>query len=111
MNRTVTACLFEGPFEELPTWQEMLDAGAGRLSAAGVAEAELDAWYLLSDSFSVDRVHFLMDRNRTVHPGTFEKGWPVFAERIGRRLSEFLFSRFWAARSLWGFPSRSMTRC
>lgn len=41
MNRTVTACLFEGPFEELPTWQEMLDAGAGRLSAAGVAEAEL----------------------------------------------------------------------
>ena len=51
MNRTVTACLFEGPFEELPTWQEMLDAGAGRLSAAGVAEAELDAWYLLSDSF------------------------------------------------------------
>ena len=27
MNRTVTACLFEGPFEELPTWQEMLDAG------------------------------------------------------------------------------------
>ena len=85
MNRTVTACLFEGPFEELPTWQEMLDAGAGRLSAAGVAEAELDAWYLLSDSFSVDRVHFLMDRNRTVHPGTFEKGWPVFAERIGRR--------------------------
>lgn len=26
-----------------------------------------------------------MDRNRTVHPGTFEKGWPVFAERIGRR--------------------------
>lgn len=85
MNRTVTACLFEGPFEELPTWQEMLDAGAGRLSAAGVAEAELDAWYLLSDSFSVDRVHFLMDRNRTVHPGSFEKGWPVFAERIGRR--------------------------
>lgn len=73
MNRTVTACLFEAPFEELPTWQEMLDAGAGRLSAAGVAEAELDAWYLLSDSFSIDRVHFLMDRNRTVHPGTFEK--------------------------------------
>ena len=48
--------------------------GAGRLSAAGVAEAELDAWYLLSDSFSVDRVHFLMDRNRTVHPGTLKKG-------------------------------------
>ena len=111
MNRTVTACLFEGPFEELPTWQEMLDAGAGRLSAAGVAEAELDAWYLLSDSFSVDRVHFLMDRNRTVHPGTLKKGGQFLQSALGDGLSEFLFSRFWAARSLWGFPSRSMTRC
>lgn len=83
MSSTVT----EYPFETAPTWQELLDAGAARLSEAGVSEAGLDAWYLLSDSFSIDRVHFLMDRNRTVHPGTLEKGWAVFAERIERRAS------------------------
>ena len=110
MNRTVTACLFEGPFEELPTWQEMLDAGAGRLSAAGVAEAELDAWYLLSDSFSVDRVHFLMETELCIRE-PLKKGGQFLQSALGDGLSEFLFSRFWAARSLWGFPSRSMTRC
>lgn len=81
MSSTVTEYLFETP----PSWQELLDAGAARLSEAGVSEAELDAWYLLSDSFSIDRVHFLMDRNRKVHPRTFEKGWPIFAERVERR--------------------------
>lgn len=83
MSSTVT----EYPFETAPTWQELLDAGAARLSEAGVSEAGLDAWYLLSDSFSIDRVHFLMDRNRTVHPRTLEKGWAVFVERIERRAS------------------------
>lgn len=83
----MSGMITEHTFEGLPSWQEILDIGADRLSEAGIAEAELDAWYLLSDSFSIDRVHFLMDRSRTVHPGTFEKGWPVFAERIEQRSS------------------------
>lgn len=68
-----------------PSWQEVLDAGAKALKDAGIKEAELDAWYLFSDSFQVDRVHFLMDRNRAMYQGTFEKGWPRFAERIKER--------------------------
>lgn len=68
-----------------PSWQEALDAGEEALKEAGIREAQLDAWYLFSDSFQVDRVHFLMDRNRAMYQGTFEKGWPGFAERIGQR--------------------------
>lgn len=68
-----------------PSWQEALDAGVKALKEAGIQEAELDAWYLFSDSFQVDRVHFLMDRNRAMYQGTFEKGWPRFAERIKER--------------------------
>ena len=31
-----------------PTWQEVLDEGVRVLSQAGIAEAQLDAWYLFS---------------------------------------------------------------
>ena len=50
-----------------PTWQEVLDEGVRVLSQAGIEEAQLDAWYLFSESFPIDRVHFLMDRNRPMH--------------------------------------------
>ena len=68
-----------------PTWQEALDEGVRVLSQAGIAEAQLDAWYLFSESFPIDRVHFLMDRNRPIHREIFEKGWPLFAKRIEKR--------------------------
>ena len=37
-----------------PTWQEVLDEGVRVLSQAGIAEAQLDAWYLFSESFPID---------------------------------------------------------
>ena len=33
------------------------------METAGILEAELDAWYLLSDTISIDRTKFLVDRN------------------------------------------------
>lgn len=88
-KRELTAGGLRGelPFDAPPAWQQVLDVGICALSEAGIREAELDAWYLFSDSFHMDRVHFLMDRNRTMYQGTLEKGWPLFAGRIRLRAS------------------------
>ena len=37
------------------TYRELLKEGERKLFAAGVAEWELDAWYLFSHCFSMDR--------------------------------------------------------
>lgn len=51
------------------TLQELLKEGETALAEAGVPEAGLDAWYLLSRAFGLDRVHFLMDKNRPMEDG------------------------------------------
>lgn len=43
--------------------QELLIHGTNQLSEAGIAEAELDAKYLLYHAFQLDTVSFLMSRN------------------------------------------------
>ncbi|MCI6675433.1 MAG: peptide chain release factor N(5)-glutamine methyltransferase [Clostridiales bacterium] len=45
------------------TYAQLLKEGKQILEQAGVSEAELDAWYLLSDTFSIDRTKFLIERN------------------------------------------------
>lgn len=46
------------------TYQELLTEGIMQLEAVGIADASLDAWYLLSLCFHIDRMHFLMERSR-----------------------------------------------
>ncbi|MBQ7433572.1 MAG: peptide chain release factor N(5)-glutamine methyltransferase [Lachnospiraceae bacterium] len=46
------------------TYQELLAEGIMQLEAVGIADASLDAWYLLSLCFHIDRMHFLMERSR-----------------------------------------------
>lgn len=48
------------------TWRQILDFGEDILRKARIAEAELDAWYLFSHVFRMDKVHFLLDRGRRV---------------------------------------------
>lgn len=73
--------------EQGPTWQQLLEMGRDSLLEAGIAEAELDAWYLLESSFAIDQVHFLLDRNRTVNRERFEKFYPMYLEYIEKRAS------------------------
>lgn len=46
------------------TYQELLNQGIECLASAGIEEASLDAWYLLSYSLKIDRMRFLMERGR-----------------------------------------------
>lgn len=71
--------------EKGPTWQQLLEGGENCLLEAGVADAQLDAWYLLEAAFSIDRVHFLMDRNRPVDGRVLSKSGPVYQEYLEKR--------------------------
>ena len=44
------------------TYQELLTWGVEQLETVGIAEASLDAWYLLAHCFQIDRMRFLMER-------------------------------------------------
>lgn len=68
------------------TWQQLLDEGVDMLLAAGITEAELDAWYLLESAFQTDRVHFFMDRKRSVFGTRLEKGLPMYREYLRMRV-------------------------
>lgn len=71
--------------EKGPTWQQLLEEGENCLLEAGVADAQLDAWYLLEAAFSIDRVHFLMDRNRPVDGRILSKSGPLYQEYLEKR--------------------------
>ena len=50
---------------EITTYAKLLEEGKKTLETAGILEAELDAWYLLSDTLSIERAKFSEDRNDT----------------------------------------------
>lgn len=71
--------------EKEPTWQQLLEEGKNCLLDAGVADAQLDAWYLLEAAFPIDRVHFLMDKNRPVDSQILSKSAPVYQDYLEKR--------------------------
>lgn len=42
------------------TWAQVLKSGQERLKEAGIAEYELDAWYLFEDAFGISRMQYLL---------------------------------------------------
>lgn len=66
----------------MTTYIQLLEEGKKILEVAGIVEAELDAWYLLSDTFSINRTQFLMERNR---PKELE---PALLEQYRKRLKK-----------------------
>ncbi len=68
-----------------PTWRELLREGTRMLSGAGVAEAELDAWYLMAEAFSTDRVHYFMEQDRPVRQDRLEKGMDRYMRMLAER--------------------------
>ena len=75
--------IFKG--NDVLTWQQLLDEGIHILEEAGIEEARLDAWYLLEKAFQMNKVHFLMDRNREIFPDILKKGGPKYQEFLEKR--------------------------
>lgn len=65
------------------SYGQILEAAAGQFRDAGIREAELDAWYLLKECFSIDRTHFLLERN--TEKELSEDSLERFRQMCGRR--------------------------
>ncbi|MBQ5421306.1 MAG: peptide chain release factor N(5)-glutamine methyltransferase [Clostridium sp.] len=70
-----------------PTWRELLNQGTEQLLAAGIDEAGLDAWYLLSEAFGIDRVHYYMEQEKPVREERLLKGLGRYREMLTKRAS------------------------
>lgn len=86
------------------TWRQLLDEGTLLLSEAGVEEAGLDAWYLLSAAFNIDQVHFLMDKNRPVFGERLVTGLPLYREYLKRRASRIPLQQILGKQEFMGLP-------
>lgn len=63
-------------------WKE----GAAALQAAGVPEAELDAWYLFSECFGMSRMDYLMRQQEEADvPEPVRQKWEIFLRRRAER--------------------------
>lgn len=95
-----------GITESVLTWQQLLDQGMERLQQAGIREAGQDAWYLLEASFPIDRVHFLMDRNRPVHEEILRKGRIQYEANLTARASRIPLQQILGTQVFMGLPFR-----
>lgn len=95
-----------GITESVFTWQQLLDQGTERLQQAGIREAGQDAWYLLEASFPIDRVHFLMDRNRPVHEEILRKGRIQYEANLTARASRIPLQQILGTQVFMGLSFR-----
>ena len=51
------------------TWRELLAAAVEKLSQAGIGEAQIDAWQLFSECFSMSRATYFLKRDEVI-PGS-----------------------------------------
>ena len=67
------------------TWGQILAAGQKCLKEAGIAEFDLDAWYLFEHAFGISRMQYFMCSVQKAEPE--EHAWEEFREGILRRMT------------------------
>lgn len=63
------------------TLEQLLQSGESRLFKAGIEDAEIDAWYLLEHSLSIDRVTYFLNKNTIVTQEETEKYFSFIEKR------------------------------
>lgn len=85
-----------------PTWSELLAEGTSFLASAGVAEAELDAWFLFSSAFGMDRIHYFLDQNTPVRPERLEAGYGMYRENLEKRAARIPLQQILGSQEFMG---------
>lgn len=67
----------------METWGELLASGQKQLQDAGIAEYNLDAWYLFEHAFGISRMQYFMCSAQKAEPA--EDAWREYEEGIARR--------------------------
>lgn len=85
-----------------PTWRQLLAEGTEMLSRAGIAEAELDAWYLMSSAFEIDRIHYFLDQNTVVRAERLEGGYEAYMDALQRRAARIPLQQILGSQEFMG---------
>ncbi|MDO4296464.1 MAG: HemK/PrmC family methyltransferase [bacterium] len=67
------------------SWEQYLQEGEQCLREAGIAEAELDAWYLFSEAFQMDRTHYFLKKKQEAKGEEWEERLCRYQEWLGQR--------------------------
>ncbi len=64
------------------TWRELLAAAVEKLSQAGIGEAQIDAWQLFAESFSMSRATYFLKRDEVIPESDGFCAENLFAENL-----------------------------
>lgn len=85
MHQTAPENAFELQLSAEMTWGQILAEGQNHLKEAGIAEYNLDAWYLFEHAFEISRMQYFMCSAQKAEPEG--AAWREFSEGIRRRAS------------------------
>lgn len=79
----------------MSTLKELLGRGQGYLEERGIAEAGLDAWYLLEDLLGIDRTYYYLHMDEQVSAEQ-ERNYQKLVEKRGRHVPlQHILGRAW----------------
>ncbi len=81
------------------TLEQVLQEGVDKLKAAEIADAGLDAWYLMEYSFGINRATYYLKRNSEADP----KDYARYRQCIERRLEYIPVSQITQKRDFFGY--------
>ena len=67
------------------TLERLLQEGSKYLEDVGVPDAGLDAWYLLSEAFHIDRTHYFLERTREMSDEQLSLGDERYQDMLKKR--------------------------
>ena len=79
------------------TLREVLTEGERKLSGADIAEAKLNAWYLFSYVFSLNRSEFYMQYDTEADPALVERYHDLLVKRSLHVPLEYIMHRIYGA--------------
>ena len=85
----------------------LLKQGREILQNAGIAEWDLDAWYLLEYVTGVSRSQYFLDPEREVP----QEQEVLYHQKIDKRSTHIPLQHLTGSRSLWALHSRSTNMC
>ena len=74
----------DGPSCRNMTYEKLLAQATDRLIMAGVTDAQLDAWYLLEDTFGISRAEYFLKKRECPEmiPGCWEDRLQLRCDRM-----------------------------
>lgn len=84
------------------TYESLLKEGSEQLKKAGIKEYDLDAWYLMESSFSIDRVYYLLHKKEPILEK--EQSLSVYYKMIDKRTKRIPLQHIIGIQEFMGFP-------